>query len=111
MSPSFLKHSNTLKSIGKQLNGEPRLVSYRIYSSKGTNIASDGELQTLVELLIKQISKVSDSIGQELDGSRTRCMQVSSGYYHAFYYQNSEYTIGAITEKSMSLNDFKRLVV
>ncbi|MGB0371894.1 MAG: hypothetical protein ACPGN3_11200 [Opitutales bacterium] len=110
MSPSLLKSSSTLKSIGKQLSADSRLVSYRVHSSKGSAIASDGELQTLVELLIMQISRVADTIGAEFDGSRTRCLKVSSGYYHAFYYQNSDLKIGAIAEKSMSLADFKKLV-
>lgn len=112
MSVTLVKsHAVNTKSAGKKLSNDPRLISYKIQSSKGVTLASDGELQTLVELLMMQTAKIAESIGHDVAASPMRVLKIVSGYYHAFYLQDESVRIGAIAEKSMSLEDFKSLAL
>lgn len=104
------RSQTSLKSISKQLDGEERLVSYRVHSLKASTVNSEGDLQTLLEMLMMQVAKSADTLGKGLDDSHVRFLCIRSGYYTAFLYQNSELRIGAIAEESMTLEQFKRLV-
>lgn len=60
--------------------------------------------------MMMQTAKVADSIGALLDDSSVRFLQISSGYYNAYFYQNADVKVGAIAEKAMSLGEFKELI-
>ena len=48
--------------------------------------------------MMTQTAKIAYSSGTELVYSAVRFLQISSGYYDAYFYQNNDVKVGAIAE-------------